>query len=73
MKITRSTSRISINGTTFISETTPRLPPTIIPIIHLVLKKLPGEEDTHSQREQTGPFDELRINKPREQNERKSY
>src|SRR5260370_41967690 len=36
IKITRSTSRISINGTTFMSETIPRLPPTDIPIIHLV-------------------------------------
>jgi hypothetical protein len=36
IKITRSTSRISINGTTFISETIPRLPPTNIPMIHLV-------------------------------------
>src|ERR1700675_3015217 len=36
IKITRSTSRISISGTTFISETIPRLPPTIIPMSHLV-------------------------------------
>src|ERR1700687_2574254 len=36
IKITRSTSRISINGTTFISETIPRLPPTNIPMIPLL-------------------------------------
>src|SRR6266550_2576797 len=36
IKITKSTSRISIKGTTFMSETIPRLPPTNIPIIHLV-------------------------------------
>src|SRR5438552_18878143 len=36
INITRSTSRISISGTTFMSETIPRLPPTNIPIIHLV-------------------------------------
>src|SRR5713226_9669209 len=42
IKITRSTSRISINGTTFMSETIPRLPPTDIPIIHLVSGKCPA-------------------------------
>src|SRR5713101_2670421 len=36
IKITKSTSRISIKGTTFMSETIPRLPPTNMPIIHLV-------------------------------------
>src|SRR5256885_16007925 len=41
IKITRSTNRISINGTTFISETIPRLPSTNIPIIHLVSGKCP--------------------------------
>src|SRR5713226_5862791 len=41
IKITRSTSRISIKGTTFISETIPRLPPTDIPIIHLGSGKCP--------------------------------
>src|SRR5260370_32330397 len=62
IKITRSTSRISINGTTFMSETIPRLPPTDIPIIHLVFgdsdrvganvrSKMPREEDSHIQRE----------------------
>src|SRR5216684_4469548 len=47
IKITRSTSKISINGTTFISETVPRLPPTDIAMIHLVWEQLPGEEDSH--------------------------
>jgi hypothetical protein len=42
IKITRSTSRISIKGTTFISETIPRLPPTDIPIIHLAPVKCPA-------------------------------
>src|SRR6266478_8796867 len=63
IKITKSTSRISINGTTFMSETIPRLPPANIPIIHLVFggsdrvgarvrSKMPGEEDSHIQRKQ---------------------
>src|SRR6267142_2549813 len=56
IKITRSTSRISINGTTFMSETIPRLPPTIIPMSHLVSRnrkavnvpeQMPREEDSH--------------------------
>src|SRR6266850_460811 len=64
IKITRSTSRISINGTTFISETTPRLPPTIIPMSHLVLRnrkavnvpeQMPREEDSHITWRHTGP------------------
>src|SRR5258708_25595027 len=42
IKITRSTSKISISGTTFISETIPRLPPTDIPMIHLVWLKCPA-------------------------------
>src|SRR5260370_6606921 len=63
IKITKSTSRISINGTTFMSETIPRLPPANIPIIHLVFggsdrvgarvrSKMPLEEDYHIQRKQ---------------------
>src|SRR6266478_5261642 len=63
IKITKSTSRISINGTTFMSETIPRLPPANIPIIHLVFggsdrvgarvrSKMPREEDSHIQRKQ---------------------
>src|SRR6267378_4147543 len=64
IKITRSTSRISINGTTFISETIPRLPPTIIPMSHLVLRsrkaasvqeQMPREEDSHITWRHTGP------------------
>src|SRR5882672_6180218 len=64
IKITRSTSRISINGTTFISETTPRLPPTIIPMSHLVLRnrkavnvpeQMPREEDSHITWRHAGP------------------
>src|SRR5260370_40507788 len=47
MKITRSTSRISINGTTFISETTPRLPPTNIPMAHLVRLKCLARRTSH--------------------------
>src|SRR5215470_14044078 len=35
MKITSSTSRISISGTTFISDTIPPLPPTSMPMSHL--------------------------------------
>src|SRR5437660_3408767 len=41
IKITSSTSRISINGTTFLSETIPRLPPTNTLIIHLASCKCP--------------------------------
>src|SRR6266550_1607605 len=61
IKITKSTSRISIKGTTFMSETIPRLPPTNIPIIHLVFWRLrpghrseqtPREEDSYTQRKQ---------------------
>src|SRR6267378_5897965 len=56
IKITRSTSRISINGTTFISETIPRLPPTIIPMSHLVFpEQMPREEDSHITWRHTGP------------------
>src|SRR6267143_1798033 len=63
IKITRSTSRISINGTTFISETIPRLPPIIIPMSHLVLRsrkaasvqeQMPREEDSHITKRHTG-------------------
>src|SRR5260370_10500148 len=42
IKITRSPSKISSSGTTFISETIPRLPPTDIPMIHLVWLKCPA-------------------------------
>src|SRR5207244_4791990 len=38
IKITSSTSRISISGTTFGSAATPRLPPTSIPMSHLAKK-----------------------------------
>src|SRR5258707_2961519 len=51
IKITRSTSKISISGTTSISETIPRLPPTDIPMIHLVWLKMPREEDAHIRTE----------------------
>src|SRR5262249_9019923 len=48
IKITSRTRRISINGTTFGSAATPRLPPTSIPMSHLA--KMPREEDSHIQR-----------------------
>src|SRR5436853_2959328 len=51
IKITRSTSRISISGTTFMSETIPRLPPTDIPIIHLVY----GDSDLESAHRAKAP------------------
>jgi hypothetical protein len=39
MKMTNSTSRTSISGTTFISEMVPRFePPTDIPMIHLAMQ-----------------------------------
>src|SRR6266404_4052069 len=47
IKITSSTSRTSINGTTFISTKIPRFaPPTDMPMSHLV-RKISREEDSH--------------------------
>src|SRR5580692_12163026 len=49
MKMIKSTSRISISGTTFISETGPSFrPPSEIPMSHLAQTRLPREEDSHT-------------------------
>src|SRR5580704_6113937 len=51
MKITRSTGRISISGTTFASAIMPRLPPREpVPIAHLACRVEPCEEDSHIPR-----------------------
>src|SRR6476646_2070143 len=51
MKITKSTSRISISGTTFISEIVPSFaPPREIPMTRLASRKIPREEDSHTLR-----------------------
>src|SRR5579863_10172906 len=51
MKITRSTSRISISGTTFASAMMPRLPPREpMPMSHLACRVEPCEEDSHIPR-----------------------
>src|SRR5256885_10170164 len=48
IKITSSTRRISISGTTFGSAATQRLPPTSIPMSHLA--KICLREDSHTLR-----------------------
>src|SRR5580704_13532614 len=51
IKMTRSTSRISISGTTFISATGPNFePPREIPMSRLACSQLPREEDSHTLR-----------------------
>src|ERR1700675_3999454 len=49
MKIMMSTSRISINGTTFISETTPLDPPTDIAICKLLYCRAESSALTRSK------------------------
>src|SRR5579862_1614379 len=50
MKMTSSTSRMSISGTTFISETIPRLPPTTpMPMSHLACLNFPARRTPTSR------------------------
>ena len=52
MKMTKSTSRISINGTTLTSDKIPHLPPREAKAkSHLAVNEWPGEEDSHIERE----------------------
>src|SRR5690349_2343931 len=55
MKMTKSTSRISISGTTFISEIVPNpRPPSDISMSHLAYFTVPREEDSHTLRRPGG-------------------
>ncbi len=50
--MTKSTSRMSISGTTFMSDTIPRFPAQKEPMSHLASRNTPGEEDPHNPRKQ---------------------
>src|SRR5271168_417789 len=63
IKMTSSTSKISINGTTFISGTMPRLPPTTMPMSHLAPRIAPRGGLSHPAKNLLTGF-ELRRDQP---------